>query len=387
MKKTAVTTPLGPWIRGIQNVFDPARTPAGALLEADNVLIDSAGVVSPRAGYDVVTTGAHSLFPHQGRVYGVFRGVTADHIAEFQPSGAKSLFTPLPGGKVNWGLLNDEPVFINREILGRITPEGVRLIGVEEPGGIPVAGAVIPGVKVAVSYVDEWGEEGPLSAAIDARATIYLPTPIEATVKKIRVYQTKPDGDVLHEVTEVPVGTSVYTPDTQPTYGRAAENQYKSRMPCGDYVRYWRGRLLVARGRTLYFSEPLRYGMYDTSGGRVTFESQINFIEAVEGGVYVGLKNNGVRFLAGETPSKWEQKVADVIPAQANSSALVPTARMKLELQFRPNWVAVWFTHKGFALGLPNGNVMYPQADLLSGLPLGNGSLHFDGDRLIVLSQ
>lgn len=379
--KTPVTAPLA-WVKGIQNVFDPARTPAGCVLEAENVLIDSAGVLTPRSGYDLVTTGGHSLFSHHGRVYGVYNG----HIVEFLDTGAKPLFNGIVG-KVSWGVLNDEPVFTNSLILGRVSNDEVRLIGVEEPGGLAFAGAPIPGVKLAVSYVDEWGEEGPLSAAIDAHATIYLPTPIEPTVKKIRVYQTKPDGDVLHEVTEVPVGTAVYTPYTQPDYGRAAENQYKSRMPGGNHVRYWRGRLLVARGRTLYFSEPLRYGMYDTSAGRVVFEAPIVFVEAVEGGVYVGLKNIGVRFLAGETPSKWEQKVADTIPPQANASALIPTARMKLELQFRPNWVAVWFTHKGFALGLPTGSVLYPQADLLSGLPLGNGSLHFDGDRLIVLSQ
>lgn len=382
MKSSSPVVPLGPWIKGIQNVNDPVMTPKGCLIEAENVLIDSGGVVSPRAGYDLVTAGGHSLFKFQNRSFGVLNG----HIVEFLESNAKPLFAGIDG-KVSWGVLNDMPVFTNNGVLGFIEGEVGKLIGVEEPGGFAVSN---PGgtIAVAISFVSGTGEEGPLSAAtkVGTHSTLHLPLPLEATATKVRVYQTKPDGDVLYEVSEVDPGSN-YKIETSVEYGRPATTQFKSRMPGGSYVRYWRGRLLVVRGHTLFVSEPMRYGLYDASSGRVPFEGRIDFIEPVEGGVFVGLRGIGVRFLAGDSPDKWENKLADVIPAQPGGSLIVPTAQMKLEMQFPPDWVAVWFTQKGFALGLPNGNVIYPQADLLSGLPLGNGSLHFEGDRLIALSQ
>lgn len=379
----ASTVSLGPWIKGIQNVLDPVRTPEGCLSEAENVLIGPDGVVTPRAGFDLVTTGGHSLFRHQDRVYGVYNGA----IVEFLEATARPLYAGITG-KVNWGLLNDEPVFTNNSVLGRVTPTGVKLIGVEEPGGFAVPAHTPSGYMAAVSFVSIDGEEGPLSQAVSAGESIYMPTPIEPTVAKIRVYQTNKDSDVLYEVGEVPVGTASFELITdRSVFGRVAETQFKSRMVGGSYVRYWRGRLLVARGRKLYFSDPLRYGLYDQSGGWVAFPARIDFVEPVEGGVYVALKDMGVHFLAGESPSKWELRVADIVPAQANTSLLVPTAQMKLDMQNIPDWVAVWLTSKGFALGLPSGLVVYPQADLLSGLPLGTGSLHFEGDRLIALSQ
>jgi hypothetical protein len=390
----AASVPLGPWVRGFQNVFDAAKTPEGCLSAAVNVLIGPDGVVTPRAGFDLVTTGGHSVFRHQGRTYGVFNQT----IVEFLPTSALAL---MPGitSKVNWTVVNDEPVFFNNEILGRITPTGAKRIGVEEPGGF--AGIGSGKYAAAVSYVSVDGEEGPLSEIVSAEDSVFLPSPTEATVAFIRVYATKtlPDmssgatttgvsGHVLREVAQVPAsaGGSSHALDSS-VFGRTPTTQYRSRMPGGSYARYWRGRLLVARGRVLYVSDPMRYGLYDSVAGRVPFPARIDFIEAVEGGVYVALKDMGVYFLDGESPEKWELKVAATIPAQANSSLLVPTAQMKLEIQFKPEWVAVWFTSKGFAVGLPNGSVTYPQADLLSGLPLGTGSLHFEGDRLIALSQ
>ena len=58
-----------------------------------------------------------------------------------------------------------------------------------------------------------------------------------------------------------------------------------------------------------------------------------------------------------------------------------------LNLPAPAGWCAVWFTHRGFCLGLASGLVFYPQADRVSGLPLGTGELFFLGNRLLVLSQ
>lgn len=384
---TTTATPsvsLGPWQKGFQNIYDVSKTPAGALTEAENVEISFDGVVTPRMGFALVAPGVSSVFRHHDRYYGVYN----NSLVEIHDTSATILYSPVIG-KVNWTILNDEPVFTNNTILGRITSDGVKLIGVEEPSGFSGPPVRDGAPKYAVLFVSKDGEEGPMSELVGP-GVLKMPIPTEPTVTKIRIFCTG-SGDVPYEVTEIPVGTSTYNAvdDVSEAYkGRpGGESQFKARMPGGAYARYWRGRLLVARGRTLFISDPLRYGLYDQGAGRVSFPALINFIEPVEGGVFVALKGMGVYFLAGASPAEWVLKVADIVEAQANSSLLVPTALMKLDLQTRPEWVAVWLTDKGFAVGLPSGDILYPQADLLSGLPLGNGSLHFEGDRLIALSQ
>lgn len=402
MKSTAQTIPLGPWPRGFQNVADPTAVPKGALMEAVNVLIGPEGSITPRKGFSSVSTGVHSLFHHNGRYFGVLNGL----LVELFDNGARQLSNIPITGKITWGVLNDEPVFTNNEILARITPTAVKRIGVPRPD-IASTGDALKANSVAVSYVNEDDEEGPLSAIFNPVSGGFVQTPTEPGQWRMRVYATPVNatsalnetqlyaGELLYYVGEGAVGDleafivggENSAPPEDQTMGRLPETMNKERMPGGNYVRYWRGRLLVARGRTLYFSDPLRYGLYDRSSGFVKFEARIDFIEPMEKGIFVALRNVGVIFLAGESPEQWERITADLEPVQPGASVVVSTANMNLELQPKPEWVAVWFTPKGFALGLPSGVVAHPQADLLSGLPLGNGSLHFDGDRLIVLTQ
>jgi hypothetical protein len=394
MKKVhAKPVKLGPWVAGYQNIYEPPLAPENTLVEADNILIETEGAISPRKGYTPVSTNVHSLFRYEGRSYGIFNNT----VCELFSGSAKQLSDFDVIGKVTWGVLNGDPVFTNSSVLARITNDKVIRIGVELPV-VDISVGPISSTSVAVSFVNSEGEEGPLSPLFSGGA---VQDPVDSTVASMRIYTTQATavetdgevqtyaGDVLYLVSEVAPGSASISADTYvgAPIGRPADTINKGRMPGGTYVRYWRGRLLVARGRTLFYSDPLRYGLYDQSAGFVTFESRIDFVESVDSGVFVGLRGNGVHFLAGDTPNQWQRVKSATESAQPGASMLVPAAQMKLELTAKPEWVAVWFTHRGFALGLPSGNVLYPQADLLSGLPLGNGSIHFDDDRLIVLSQ
>lgn len=377
---------LGPWPLGIQNVNDLTMLQAGALADAVNVYLDSGGVAYPRKGWAPVTPDAHSLFRLGSRTFGVFEG----SIAEFFDTGVRKLYGD-GIGKVTWCVLNGEPVFVNNALLGRITPDGVKLIGLDPPTGVVGGTGLILG---AVTFVDADDNESAASGVVVGGVVSYNP-PTDPAVSKVRIYASRGVDEVVDGArTPVSAGSTLYLVSETgaagvqtEAYGRPLESLNKARMPGGSFARYWRGRLLVARGRTLYYSDPLRYGVYDARTGFVQFEGRIEWIESLEGGVYVSVAGIGVVFLRGEAPEKWERKLASIVPAQPGAVGVVPTAQMKLDSPERPDWVAVWFTNKGFAVGLPSGNVIFPQAGLLSGLPLGTGNLHFEGDRLIVLSQ
>lgn len=154
-------------------------------------------------------------------------------------------------------------------------------------------------------------------------------------------------------------------------------------LPGGHWIEYWAGRLVLARGNTLIFSEPLRYGVYDQLRNFVQFEERIFWIAPLDTGIYVGLRNS-VRWLAGTDPTAFEQRRVGG-PSWRGAAAVLNANHLDPSLQV--DRAAVWMTPSGFALGLPGGNVLLPQSGRLQGIPLGSGRLVVQGDRVTVLSN
>ena len=362
------TLPLGPWKTGIENTSDRTALLKTALMEAVNVDINTDGIIQTRAGITFLSSGVKNLFHYAGVDYGVVDGV----VSRLSPTGASALFGPV-FGQVAWCVLNDEPVFSTLDGIWRITPTQVKPIGVDTPGALTITSKGEDRYGVAATYLNADGEEGGLSGVYFVVGDpVLIPPPLQGNAK-VQLYTTRPGGETLYA-------------RRGSDYGPPAETQGLSRLPGGSALRYWRGRLLVARGRTLYFSEPMRYGLTKTVGGFIQLDSKITFLEAVESGIYVGLARGVVAFLAGNSPDQWEFRIASLLPAQAGSSACLPTAQMDKNLQLA-DWVAVWLTPKGFALGSTDGRVVYPQADRLTGLALGSGGYLIAEDRLLALAQ
>lgn len=158
-----------------------------------------------------------------------------------------------------------------------------------------------------------------------------------------------------------------------------------SPLPGGHAVAYWKGRLLVLRGNSLLWSEPLRYGVFNPMTNFVQFEERASWFAPLDGGVYVGLRRS-VRFLAGNDPAQFVQRqVAG--PSWHLAGMTIPTVGMNPQIAQGAPEVAAWFSARGFSIGLPSGTVVYPQGERLTELPLGAGRLVVLGDRITVLSN
>lgn len=145
-------------------------------------------------------------------------------------------------------------------------------------------------------------------------------------------------------------------------------------MPGGEWLVYWNGRLVVARGGSLLFSEPLRYGAHDPLTGYLSLGQPVEWMAALETGIYVGHKNQ-VIWLEGRQPTDLSLKVV------AGRSA----PGMATVIPYDPAPVVVFFTHKGFTLGDAAGSVHYPQAANFSDIPLYPGKLVYHDSRLFAL--
>ena len=158
------------------------------------------------------------------------------------------------------------------------------------------------------------------------------------------------------------------------------EERYElTTIPGGKAVAYWQGRLLVLRGRSLLWSEPLDYGAHSAPRNYVRFRKTPTWMAALDAGLYVGVEGE-VFFLEGTDPKQFRMTV--VSGANCPGASLVMDSKlMDPELAPAGN-VAIWFCDVGFAIGQENGRVVYPQAANLRGLPIVRRKLALVGERL-----
>lgn len=153
-------------------------------------------------------------------------------------------------------------------------------------------------------------------------------------------------------------------------------------MPGGHWLEYWNGRLVVARGSTLLFSEPLRYDVHNPMTGYISLGGWIEWMVALEGGLYVGLADR-VLWLAGTQLR--DLRVVTVAGRSAPGMALaVPGEVLGAEA---PGRFAVFLTASGFAVGDASGTVTYPQSDRFNDLPLHRGKLFRDATRIYAVRE
>lgn len=151
-------------------------------------------------------------------------------------------------------------------------------------------------------------------------------------------------------------------------------------LPGGKFINYWQGRLILARGNSLLWSEALRYGIYSATRNFVRFPEKIHWVAPLPTGIYVGTRSN-VYFLSGSDPAKFTQRVVGGSSAPGVSAIYNPR-----HADAAGEYVALWFTSDGIAVGQQSGAVNYPQAEKLKELPLYPGKMVVENDRVTIFT-
>ena len=380
---------------GIDLLSDETQMPAGTVRAAVNVDIDKRGqfarrqgsaLAAPGHGYGYLFPWGRSLLARRGTL---LLSIDPDTLAQTElcDLGADD---PIDYAAYNGDLyiLAATGLWLLRAGASAAQPAGARL-----PDALPMlspasAGTLTPGrYMAAISLLDERGEESPAVplGQIDVTAGLLL-TGLEVVPgSRWRLYLTPPDGDVLYLAEEFDAVFTQYAVTVYPG-GAPCETLHLAPMPGGRFVRGYSGRLFVAAGDTLWFSEPLRPHLTAPRHNFIRFVGDIRFVEFVAGGAYVG-DDRGVWWLAGEDPTKYALSPVSDAVAVARSSVLVPMHRLGVLDSRAAADCAVWLSADGYMVGAPGGQVTALHPDRIRLAPQIAGQSVFllrDGIQQIV---
>ena len=351
------------WGRGLNNRLREDSLPQDALRKADNVDLLHGGKPRRREGYTPIFPAVSCDSLHATEDFAVFRRsgtlcATSDfqNVVELE---AVDRFSAVE--------LNDEMIVMDgRKSLKVATNFSYQPLGVQAPAYQPVVTAQTSGslfegyYLVAVTHLNEHGEESgtPTSARVylEADSSILLTgfnLPPEVT--KVRIYASDANGEALYLRDEVEA-----VPDLEYTlnYKRSRtklRTQFFKRLPSSRIVTEFKGRIYVGIGSIIVFSQPLYYGLYDSTKDYIMFASDIQGIAAVDGGMFVA-DEDSVSFLSGNNPNTFSRKTVSTQPIQKGTMSVVDGGSIDPSLQGRE--VAVWWAREGnLYVGMPDGSV------------------------------
>lgn len=331
--------PVGPWPAGIDNLSPETslrRSEDGkriiALRELVNADLPSAGWPRRRAGHARVLecARAHSGWSSPRFPFLLF----ADGGAQYAWDGSSEPFLVregLSGREISIACPNDRAYCTDGKFTWTVDSFGAAgSWSVEAPGGQPALAAVGGGslgagdYQVAVSFVSASGEQGGAGLAAVVRVgdkgaieLSAIPQPRNASVTRIRVHRSPPNGDELFFAQDLPVGTVSATLG-EVRLGAKLRTQFLEPMPAGAIVRYLGGRMYVAVGSDEIWSEALYFGLTSFEQNRRRVGGRITMMEAVGEGT-----DGAGRFVSDEKATYY---LGGVDPAQQTLRRVAPPA-------------------------------------------------------------
>lgn len=294
---------------------------------------------------------AHSLFGSGS----LFLGVLDQELVRFTvtPAGEVSATTIRSGfthqQPVAYLHLNGAVYYTDGVLTGMYRNDEDWFWGVERPTGDPTVAALSSGAlpegryQVALTFVDSRGEESGARACVPVdvpagggiRLTA-IPTPVDQRVTHFNVYMTAANGTVPYLYQAYPISAATVDIGASATLGRVLETQFMFPVPPAQHLAAYNGRIYLAVGPYLYWTETFRYGQV-RANSFVMFPADITLLAAGSDGLYVA--SDTTRFLQGAQPQDFEAR--EVLPYGAVANTLV-------DLPDREGQVFGWMSHRGW---------------------------------------
>jgi len=167
-------------------------------------------------------------------------------------------------------------------------------------------------------------------------------------LRRYRVFRTALNGEVLHECDSFPAMVQDYTLSRTTADGQTGELGLDS-MPGGAFMAWHGGRLFVAHGSTLIYSEPFAPHVTRPGHNFIAFNGLIRFVLSIGQGLYVG-DDAGITYLAGVDADTLSRIHLTSSKALYGTGIRITGDWLGGELASITNG-ALWLSEQGYCLG------------------------------------
>jgi hypothetical protein len=368
---------------GIDNRSREYAVPGDALRVCENLDVTRDGGLLSRKGLREVATGDfHSPFVHPSQR---FMLVAKDGFLQ-RLDGDENLTTlSAVVAPVSYALLNDAVYWSDGASVGQVLPDGTAGVwGLKTPP-LPIVSAVADGglfagaYQVAMTALHPSGlESGALdtvSVEVGEGGGIQVTTPSASGVT-FALYRTPPNGaqEELRQATIVAPATTITLGVS--ALGRPLETLRVHPPLPGQCLIHHKGRLWVASGNVVWFTDAKSPHWLRPERGYYQFESSVRMLGATEDGIYVGLYDR-VYFLQGNDPFDMTQRPASSVGTAAGTGTEIPYD-VFIGDNSLPAKQAAWLDTDGFmVIGKAGGVVIRPAQNLYSAGSVERGAIAY----------
>jgi hypothetical protein len=382
---------FGPFTKGVNNRLSDAALGADMLRQAVNCYLDDAGRLSRRDGYSRVEVAAdgHSLYAGDEGVFFVDGALLRAYSVEADT--VASLRADLTAAaRMAWMEVNGEVYYSNGHQRGKIRDAALREWGVEVPAGLPAltsgAGLLPSGhYEVLCTFVNDEGEESGAGRAVGITLVTdgsvqasTLPQPTSSEVAAINVYMTPTNGaGVFYRAVSVAVGTTSVTL-TSFDPAKELKTQFMVPPPAGNVLAYAGGRIFVADGKIVWYTEPYALGRCAIQRSFLLFKDDVTLMAGTKNGLYIAAGKT--YFMSAADPATAELDVR--LPYGAAFGSLAP---MPTYASAEAKWT--WRSDRGQVIADENGKITNLQDAQLVLDPCATGAsalVEVDGMKQIV---
>lgn len=361
------TTPVLQAALGINNVDDPKAAvfqPSQKgnpqfLTKAQNVDLDKEGYVRRRVGRTkrLALSSAHSLFADsKDRLFLVNSGELLEVFPDYT---VRPIDADLGNHPLSYVEAAGQVFYANETKVGVIDGFwGVKMpsppFGTLSSGNMS-AGRYLVAVTALREGVESGARQPTVAELINAGGLSLSVAGFDPNADALNVYCSEPNGQELYWQGEFPPTSPIHLTQVQHSTDPLTTFGHYPPLP-GQHIANYRGRMLIASGAALYWSQPLAYHHFRIQTDVQLFEDRICLLAALDSGFFVAAGSR-TYWVAGQDPDEWQPRLIDTRQVAEGQPLRLPAHKLP-ELQSQGE-VLVWATADGFVAGMGDGTVQH----------------------------
>lgn len=347
------------WPKGVDNRSEDTDVVEGAARDAVNVDILKSGKVRSRSGITarIASPNSHSVFATDK--YMVWATNDAMYVSTDGVTGTKVLSNTQLGTPISYVEVNGEIYWSNEYVNGKINAAGLyEKWGIDVPytaftllGSSVAAGELPRKYQVTCTFVTATGEESGSGDVVQVTcgdfpqiSVFNIPQSSDSRVVATRLYVTNIDGSIFYSAQDVPAGITSTVLNGFFADGAQLKTMFMGPPPPGQLLDYLNGKIYIASGNVVWITNPLRYGVVDTSAGYYMWSDRVTMVKAVPEGFFVSADKTYYIAETSANPVEAKQTILFEHKAVEGAACSLPDSTD-----------VVWFSEYGFVRGTAGG--------------------------------